>query len=71
MSATPQDRSAIDQLLETAQASLDRVQPADLAAALEAGAWLIDTRPSEQRQRDGERVGGFQALSAHDAEDHR
>lgn len=57
MSATPQDRSAIDQLLETAQASLDRVQPADLAAALEAGAWMIDTRPLEQRQRDGERVG--------------
>ncbi len=54
MSATPTDRSAIEQLLEQVQAGLERVQPADLPAALEAGAWLIDMRPVEQRRRDGE-----------------
>jgi rhodanese-related sulfurtransferase len=46
--------SAIDQLLEVARAGLDRVSPADLAAAVEAGALVVDTRPVDQRVRDGD-----------------
>ena len=57
MSATPPDLSAIDQLLERAQASLDRVQAIDLAAAVDAGAWVIDIRPVAQREHDGELPG--------------
>lgn len=44
---------AIDALLEAARQGLDRVQPADLAAEIAAGALVVDTRPIEQRQRDG------------------
>lgn len=49
--------SAIDRLLEECRATLDRVQPADLAAELAAGALVVDTRPFEQRERDGELPG--------------
>src|SRR4051794_17194705 len=34
-----------------------RVQPADLAAEMRAGAVLVDSRPVEQRERDGELPG--------------
>ncbi|MFI5101222.1 MAG: rhodanese-like domain-containing protein [Actinomycetes bacterium] len=51
------DPSAIDRLLATARAGLDRVDPADLADEVAAGALVIDTRPLEQRQRDGELAG--------------
>lgn len=44
---------AIDALLETARQGLDRVQPANLASEIAAGALVVDTRPTEQRQRDG------------------
>ena len=44
---------AIDQLLAHARGSLDRVQPTDLTAELEAGSLVIDIRPLDQRQRDG------------------
>ncbi len=50
-------RAAIDDLIDAARSGLDRVQPADLAAELEAGALLVDTRPVEQRLRDGELAG--------------
>ncbi len=49
--------SAIDRLLADARAGLDRVDPADLADEVAAGALVIDTRPLEQRQRDGELAG--------------
>src|SRR6476659_8509481 len=47
------DPSAIDMLLAVARSGLDRVEAAALAAEVAAGALVIDTRPAEQRQRDG------------------
>jgi rhodanese-related sulfurtransferase len=44
----------IDELLAAARARLDRVEPADLDAARAAGALIVDIRPVEQRERDGE-----------------
>ena len=35
------------------QARLDRVEAADLAGEIERGALVVDTRPVEQRERDG------------------
>jgi rhodanese-related sulfurtransferase len=52
-------KSAIDALLKAARERLDRVQPADLAAEVNAGALVVDTRPVEQRQRDGELPGAI------------
>jgi rhodanese-related sulfurtransferase len=49
--------SAIDVLLAAARLGLDRVQPADLAAEYAAGALVVDTRPIEQRGRDGDLPG--------------
>jgi len=51
--------AAIQVLLETARKSLDRVHPADLASEIAAGALVVDTRPTEQRQRDGEFPGAL------------
>ena len=50
-------RSRIDDLLADARADLDRVAPADLAAEMAAGALVVDTRPEEQRRRDGDLPG--------------
>jgi rhodanese-related sulfurtransferase len=47
----------IDELLERVRARIDRVQPAEAARRLAAGALLVDTRPVEQRDRDGEVPG--------------
>jgi hypothetical protein len=52
-------RAAIDVLLEEVRFGLDRVDPADLASEVAAGALVIDTRPIEQRQRDGELPGAL------------
>jgi rhodanese-related sulfurtransferase len=49
--------SGIDVLLAAARRRLDRVSPADLAAEQAAGALVVDIRPLEQRQRDGELPG--------------
>lgn len=49
--------AAIDALLETARQGLDRVQPANLAFEIAAGALVVDTRTIEQRRRDGELPG--------------
>jgi rhodanese-related sulfurtransferase len=51
--------AAIDVLLEDARRGMDRVQPADLAAELAGGALVIDTRPIDQRQRDGDLPGAL------------
>jgi rhodanese-related sulfurtransferase len=48
---------AVDALLEESRQGLDRVEPADLAAEIDHGALVVDTRPREQRQRDGELPG--------------
>jgi rhodanese-related sulfurtransferase len=52
-------QSAIDALLARARAGLARVEPGYLDDELAAGAVLIDIRPVEQRQRDGELTGAI------------
>jgi rhodanese-related sulfurtransferase len=54
--ATP---AAVDALLAEARAGLDRVDPADLAQEMADGALVVDIRPWEQRQRDGELAGAL------------
>jgi rhodanese-related sulfurtransferase len=48
------ERAAVDALLEAAREGLDRVQPEDLAVEVANGALVVDIRPIEQRQRDGD-----------------
>jgi rhodanese-related sulfurtransferase len=52
-------RPAIAALLETARKSLDRVQATDLAPEIAADALVVDTRPIEQRRRDGDLPGAL------------
>jgi rhodanese-related sulfurtransferase len=47
----------IDELLAIARARLDRVDASDLEDERAAGALIVDIRPVEQRQRDGELDG--------------
>ena len=51
------DGSAISRLLEASRRELHRVEPADLADVRAAGALVVDIRPVEQRERDGEMPG--------------
>jgi rhodanese-related sulfurtransferase len=51
--------SAIAELLESCRRDLDRVEPENLAAEVAAGALVVDTRPLEQRDRDGELPGAL------------
>ena len=51
------DPSAIDELLARARSTLDRVQPDDLSDEVASGAIVVDTRPADQRQRDGDFPG--------------
>jgi rhodanese-related sulfurtransferase len=51
--------SSIDELLASCRSELDRVAPADLAAEVASGALVVDTRPVEQRERDGELPGAL------------
>ncbi|MFC6286939.1 rhodanese-like domain-containing protein [Nocardioides sp. GCM10027113] len=53
------ERASIDQLLEVAREGLDRVLPEDLDAEIAAGAVVVDTRPWEQRERDGALPGAL------------
>jgi rhodanese-related sulfurtransferase len=50
-------KASIDSLLADARRGLARLTPAEAAAAMQRGALLIDTRPVEQRRRDGEIFG--------------
>jgi rhodanese-related sulfurtransferase len=43
----------IDRILADARARLDRVDARDLDEEQDAGALVVDTRPLEQRERDG------------------
>ena len=52
-------RRGIDDILAAARARLDRVEPKDLAGELAAGALVVDTRPVEQRERDGALPGAI------------
>ncbi len=49
----------IDALLDATRQGFDRVQPASLAAEIAAGALVVDTRPVDQRRRDGELPGAL------------
>jgi rhodanese-related sulfurtransferase len=51
--------AAIDGLLARARSGLDRVRAQDLAAEVNGGAIVIDIRPSEQRQHDGNLPGAI------------
>ena len=53
------DPSAIDTLLARARSTLDRVQVEHLADEVAQGAILVDIRPVEQRQRDGDLPGAI------------
>jgi rhodanese-related sulfurtransferase len=44
-------------LLEESRRGLDRVEAADLPSVRAAGALVVDIRPLEQRERDGELPG--------------
>jgi rhodanese-related sulfurtransferase len=47
----------IDALLAAARARLDRVEPAELAAAVAAGALVVDIRPAANRRDEGSLPG--------------
>jgi rhodanese-related sulfurtransferase len=51
--------ATIDSFLEDARRGLDRLQPQEAAEAMTKGALLVDTRPVEQRKRDGEVPGAI------------
>ena len=51
--------AAIDRILAEARAGLERVEAQDLEAEMAAGALVVDTRPVEQRERDGELPGAL------------
>jgi rhodanese-related sulfurtransferase len=53
----PAGARTIDELLETVRGRIDRIEPRAVPARLAAGALLVDTRPVEQRERDGEVPG--------------
>jgi rhodanese-related sulfurtransferase len=53
------EESAIQTLLERARSGLDRVEPTSLAREVADGAVVVDTRPVEQRARDGELPGAI------------
>jgi rhodanese-related sulfurtransferase len=59
MSDAAEHPRPIDQILARARARLDRVAPEDLERERAAGALIVDIRPVEQRQRDGELAGAI------------
>lgn len=52
-------QSAVNRLLEDARQDLERVEPEELAAEVEAGALVVDIRPSETRVPEGELPGAL------------
>ena len=50
-------RSGIDEVLAVAQGGLDRVSSDELAHEVAGGAIVIDIRPADQRERDGDLPG--------------
>lgn len=51
--------SAIDRLLADARVGMDRVAPEDLAREAASGAVIVDIRPVDQRERDGDLPGAL------------
>ena len=58
MENPPAPRS-IDEVLEETRGRLHRLEPAEAAARMAAGALLVDTRPIAQRDADGEVPGAL------------
>jgi len=52
-------KRSVDDLLDEARSHLERVPIEDLDDLIAAGALLVDTRPVEQRSRDGEIPGAL------------
>jgi rhodanese-related sulfurtransferase len=50
---------SVDDLLADARGRLDRLEPAEAAAAVRAGARLVDIRPAWQRSAEGEIPGAL------------
>jgi rhodanese-related sulfurtransferase len=57
--------SGVDDLLATARARLERLEPLDAAAAVARGALLVDTRPDWQRRAEGEIPGALRIERNH------
>ena len=55
----PSERRSINEVLAAARARLNRIEPSELEGELASGAIIVDTRPVEQRQRDGELPGAL------------
>jgi rhodanese-related sulfurtransferase len=53
MGERPAGARTIDELLEQVRSRIDRVQPTEVLRRVADGALLVDTRPYEQRARDG------------------
>ncbi len=53
----PEGARTVDELLAAVRARIERIEPRDVPARMAAGALLVDTRPMEQRARDGEVPG--------------
>jgi len=51
--------TAIEEALDAARATYDRVTPEQLVERVVGGALLVDTRPVEQRDRDGALPGAL------------
>ena len=51
--------ATIDEYLDSARQRLDRVSPEDVDAEAEAGALLVDIRPTADRDRFGEMPGAM------------
>jgi rhodanese-related sulfurtransferase len=51
------DGSKVDDVLAQARSGLDRVEPEQLADEVANGAVVVDIRPAEQRERDGDLPG--------------
>jgi len=49
----PAGSRTVDELLAAVRSRIERVSPPDAWNRLRAGALLVDTRPAEQRDRDG------------------
>lgn len=53
----PPQSLTIDQLLAESRLGLERVEPSDLEREMAEGALVVDTRPADQRDRDGDLPG--------------
>ena len=53
MGERPAGARTIDELLEEVRSRIDRIHPTQVLGRVADGALLVDTRPYEQRSRDG------------------